>query len=423
MKKRKGLSMNSTFKLYDHQEEAAKAMIHKLKEYGICYLASEERFGKTLTAFHALEECGAKNVIVVTMKKAMQSIREDYELGGFDFDLEVINYESLVKIGDRKRFDAVVFDESTKISGFPKINIVTREAAKLISESKPDFIVWLNATPAIESYAQMFYQFRVSGKVWTDYPNFYKWHKDYGVPKTSYIPGGRSIQVYDEVKADKVWNDVKDYFVFGTREQAGFDFHTAQIVEHKFPVSAEVCKYYEEMEKTNVIKDLDVEASTITSKMIKLHQLTSGFVYNEAGDTVVIDDSKVRFLKDKVVKGEKVAIYYAFNAERDMLRKAFPRWTDDPYVFRDSDVPVLLLQIQSGSKGIDLHFADQHVFYSFTFSGETFVQALSRQFNKKRKAPVVVDVLVTHKMIDRYVLSTVKDKKDYNAALYRRGMR
>ena len=43
----------------------------------------QTRTGKTLTALTAAENYGAKNVLFVTKKKAIDSIVSDYELGGF----------------------------------------------------------------------------------------------------------------------------------------------------------------------------------------------------------------------------------------------------------------------------------------------------------------------------------------------------
>jgi len=56
---------------YPHQVELADEVMVVLRQYGVAYLASEERTGKTLAAILAAESSLAKRVLVITKKKAL----------------------------------------------------------------------------------------------------------------------------------------------------------------------------------------------------------------------------------------------------------------------------------------------------------------------------------------------------------------
>ena len=83
------------YKLKEHQIEKSKELNEILLDYKIAYLAGEVRSGKTLTALEAARLYGAGKVIVITKKKAISSILSDYKNFGFDYEIVVINYDSL----------------------------------------------------------------------------------------------------------------------------------------------------------------------------------------------------------------------------------------------------------------------------------------------------------------------------------------
>ena len=76
-------------------------------------------------------------------------------------------------------------------------------------------------------------------------------------------------------------------------------------------------------------KDLVVEGSneviladTPVKLMQKLHQMYSGTVKFESGERMVLDTSKIDFIKERF-KSNKIAIFYKFKAEFDMIKNAF----------------------------------------------------------------------------------------------------
>ena len=138
----------------------------------------------------------------------------------------------------------------------------------------------MNATPSVETYAQFFHPLKVVG-YWTKYKSFYAWFKDFGIPSTQRVAGGRQVQVYNKVKEKKILKAVQPLLVKGTRKDAGFTQHTTEIKLIKIKPKKKTLKIYDIMERDNYI---EMDGQTVTADMSvkvmsKLQQISSGFLY------------------------------------------------------------------------------------------------------------------------------------------------
>ncbi len=97
-------------KPYVHQEELSNQALDILRENMIVYLAMEERTGKTLTAILVAEKSAAKNILVITKKKALKGWEET--LAAFDHskNYTVTNYHQAHKLTNK--YDLVLLDEN-----------------------------------------------------------------------------------------------------------------------------------------------------------------------------------------------------------------------------------------------------------------------------------------------------------------------
>ena len=94
--------------LRDYQIDIANQITEKVKRLNICYLAAEVRCGKTLMTLEACKLLNVNKVLLLTKKKAISSIENDYKEMGYRFQLTVTNYESLHKVVGN--FDLIVLD-------------------------------------------------------------------------------------------------------------------------------------------------------------------------------------------------------------------------------------------------------------------------------------------------------------------------
>jgi superfamily II DNA or RNA helicase len=123
--------LDPVMKLRPYQEKLSAEALGVLKSRGIVYLAMEVRTGKTLTALNTAQLFAAKRVLFLTKKKAISSIQWDYDNFGFDFDLTIINDESLHLV--KGEFDLIIHDEHHRFGAFPKPNATAKEFKKRFS--------------------------------------------------------------------------------------------------------------------------------------------------------------------------------------------------------------------------------------------------------------------------------------------------
>jgi superfamily II DNA or RNA helicase len=74
-------------------------------------------------------------VLFLTKLKAISSIQKDYEFYKQDFEIQIINYESIHKL-DNNNFDLIICDESHSLATFPKPNNKFKEIKKRFSNKK-----------------------------------------------------------------------------------------------------------------------------------------------------------------------------------------------------------------------------------------------------------------------------------------------
>jgi hypothetical protein len=166
-------------------------------------------------------------------------------------------------------------------------------------------------------------------------------------------------------------------------------------------------------------KDLVVEgkeevilADTAVKLMMKLHQLYSGTIKFESGNSMVLDLSKAEFIKSQFATA-KIGIFYKFKEELNALIQVFgaENLTTDLSVFESTDKNIAL-QIVSGREGISLKQADCLVYYNIDFSATSYWQSKDRMTTKDRLDNDVYWIF-TKGGIENDIYKTVIKKKDY----------
>lgn len=105
--------------LRDYQIKLSIDACDILNRKQIVCLFMEVRTGKSLTALETCKLYGCKSVLFITKIKAFSSIQGDYDKMNYQFDITIINRESLHKI-DRNDFDTVIIDEVHGYASYPK---------------------------------------------------------------------------------------------------------------------------------------------------------------------------------------------------------------------------------------------------------------------------------------------------------------
>lgn len=405
--------------LREYQESIVKTATEVIKQNGFVYLAMEVRTGKTLTSLSIATKLNAQKVLFITKKKAISSIEKDYDMLRPIYFLHTINYESLHKVSYDLDWDLIIVDEAHSMGKLQKPSKRAKDVKMRIIKSKANVIL-MSGTPTPESYSQMYHQvYGIPNNPFKEYTNFYKFAHKYINIKIKPI-NGMQIRDYSQ-GLPTIMDEMKPYTIAYSQKEAGFKVKTTEKV---LEVEMEKTTYElaSELKKKLVIegKREVILADTPVKLMTKLHQLYSGTIKFESGNSDILDYSKARFIRSKFKK-KKVGIFYVFKAELKALKHAYgDELTTELSEFEQSDKSIAL-QIVSGREGISLKQADCLVYYNIAFSATSYWQSKDRMTTKERLENDVYWIF-SRGGIEKKIYKAVTDKKDYTLSHFRKDL-
>lgn len=416
-------------KLRPEQKDLAYAGVEILTKLKIVYLAMEMRTGKTMTALaiaarYCYDNPTYKNVFFVTKKKAIGSIKEDYNKYDFYvwFKLRVLNYEQLHKwVVDANTI--VIVDEAHTLGKYPKPALRAKQLKKIITSDMP--LILMSGTPTPESYSQLYHQFWISPnspfKLWK---SFYIWARSEEMfvdKKEKYVVRGMNVTDYSDADQEKIMQYCGGHFLKLSQKEAGF---SSVIVEkiHNVPTPANIQKLMTILlrDKVYIMKNgEEIICDTPVKLQQKFHQLSSGTIKTESEKRFILEDFKAEYIK-RFFEGKKIAIFYKFIGEGNLLRQTFPNHTDSPELFRDNNHLTFISHVISGREGINLSTADSLVMFNIDFASLSYFQAKERIQDKFRKSnPSLHWIFSTHG-IEKKIYKMVVKKKDYTSYYFKR---
>ena len=285
-------------------------------------------------------------------------------------------------------------------------------------------MIMLSGTPTPESYSQYYHLFTLSNhSPFKEYKNFYKWADEY-VDITQKYLGYAQVKDYSSARKKDFWHHIRYHIITFTQAEAGF---STDVKENILKVKMKPITY---AITSKLIKDLVVVSKSTGREIIadtgvklqqKIHQLFSGTIKYEDGSVQVIDDSKAQFIKEKF-KGKKIAIFYNFKAELEMLKSVFSEsLTTELNEFNTTNKNIAL-QIVSGREGISLSKADYLIFLNIQFSAVSYFQAKDRLTTMDRKSNEIYWVFAENG-IEEKIYKTVQQKKSYTNDIFQKDFR
>jgi hypothetical protein len=401
----------------DYQKEIIAKAYDILNVSRFVYLAMEVRTGKTLTSLGICELLKPNQVLFVTKKKAISTIQRDYDLLNPSYAITVINYESLHTIGNYG-YDVIILDEAHGMGAFPKASNRAKIVAEFIKVNKP-YVILLSGTPTPESYSQLYHQVSaIPGNPFRGCPTFYKFANEHVNVKERMINSLR-IRDYSEGKPS-ILEAMKPYMISYTQKEAGFD---SEVEEEILYVSLKPSTYamIKKLKKDLLIEGKEelILADTPVKLMQKVHQLCSGTIKFESGNSMILDLSKAEFLKTQFATS-RIGVFYKFKEELNALKQVFgDKLTTELDKFDNEDYQVIALQIVSGREGISLKNADYLVYYNIDFSATSYWQSRDRMTTKERKYNKVY-WLFSKGGIEKEIYKAVSAKKDFTVTHFKK---
>ena len=404
-------------KFRDYQLNIIEKGLKVLKNKKLLYLSMEVRTGKTLTSLGICEKLNIENVLFITKKKAISSISSDYDkMCPVNFTMFTINYESIHKIPDIK-WDVIICDEAHSMGAFPKPSKRAKTVKELIQDHQP-YVILMSGTPTPESFSQMYHQvYGVPENPFSKHRSFYKFASEY-VRVVQKKINGYNINDYSKGLPEIV-EEMKPYTISYSQKEAGFKTTINEKVL-LVPISEKVSDMIKVLRK-DLVYEKDGEyilGDTAVKLMTKMHQMCSGTVKFESGNRMVLDLSKAKFIKEKF-DGQKIGIFYKFQAELTALREVFGDGLCTTLEEFDSTDKNIALQIVSGREGISLRKAEFLVYYNIDFSATSYWQSRDRMTTKDRMHNNIYWIF-SEKGIEKMIYKAVNSKKDYTLRHFKR---
>lgn len=196
-------------------------------------------------------------------------------------------------------------------------------------------------------------------------------------------------------------------------------------------------KMYDQLKKHSILK-LEETGTAIVAPMVltlilRLQQLTSGFGKDDEDKLVHIGEEKadaaMDLIEDALAEHKRVVLFALFLHDLDVMEerlqaagyshsridgsKSSAERKEAMQALETGDSNVLLVQIGSGSEGIDLSAASVGIFYSVDHSVMKFLQAKGRLTGALRQRhPVVFYHLLCDNTIDQKIYEALTSKMD-----------
>lgn len=198
-------------------------------------------------------------------------------------------------------------------------------------------------------------------------------------------------------------------------------------------LSSETQKIYKMMEKDFMVTFSDTKVATapiILTQLLRLQQITGGFLHTEDKTIEKFDSSKLEAIKEllsDLPSDKKVVIFARFSPEVEALKKISQSLGKGTLTlegstrnrgeviraFQDNpDVKVIVIQVQTGGLGITLTSANIAIFYSTTFSFADYEQAKARLHRIGQHHPVTYIHLIAEGTVDEDILGILRSKGD-----------
>lgn len=354
-------------------------------------------------------------------------------------DWLIINYEGIWRGDGRNRIEdllekwgpnLVICDEGHRLKS-PTAK-QSKAAARIGAYAEQRLV--LTGTPITKSPLDVFGQFRfldphIFGANW------YRFKNHYGIWGGF---GNYQLRGYKDLKG--LITKVREN-TFRIKKEQAIDLPEKVSVTVPVELGQKAMDYYRKMAKEMIIEieETHATAAIVLTKILRLSQITSGFITDIEGEPRVFDSSKLNvcidLLDDMLAQDKKVVIFVRFRKDIERLEAAIvKRFGKQPLILsgsvpmsqRDSIVQefhddkrkkIFIAQIQAGSLGIDLTPASVAIFFSLDYSFANYVQAQDRLHRIGQHQKVTYYHLVVPRTIDELTLTILKEKGDLAHAI------
>lgn len=359
-----------------------------------------------------------------TKQQKIESLEEEW-------DFYIINYESLVSLENElfakiNPYWLIIADETTKIKN-PRAN---RSKALHKIGTLTDHKGILTGTPVTQHAYDVFSQFLFldNGKTFgLNYDNFiskYYWKEGY---KLEAKPG--ALEEISDLIQNKTTRFRKDECIDIPKKM--YDIRKIKLTDYMREAYDKMVKWCITQIENQSEQSGEVRAPVILTQLLRLSQITSGFVKDEHGHIIDFEDQpKIEALKDifESGNGNKFLVWARFQHDIEKIMELYKSMgisavdlygetnknirTSNIHAFQhDPHCKVLAGTAGTGGLGIELTAADIVVYYSNSYSLEHRLQSEDRVHRAGLTHKVLYIDLLADKTIDIAIYQILRQKK------------
>ena len=264
-----------------------------------------------------------------------------------------------------------------------------------------------------------------------DFASYYAFRNRYAEMKTMHIRG-RSIQVVDKFQNLGELSDIVKEFSYRVLKEDCLDLPPKVFIKRHISLTPDQKKIYEQMKEQAlaVLNGKVTTTMTVLTQLMRLHQITCGYVTADDGSTQQVESNRLNELMSILEDTEgKVIIWANYQLSvGEIIQKIIKLYGKDSYVHyygltpqedrqdfirkfqNDPKCRFIIGTPQTGGYGITLTEANTVIYYSNGYDLEKRLQSEDRAHRIGQKKTVTYIDLICEDTIDEKIVKALRDK-------------
>src|SRR6056300_580078 len=264
-----------------------------------------------------------------------------------------------------------------------------------------------------------------------DFSSYYAFRNRYAEMKTMHVHG-RSIQVVDKFQNLSELSDTVKQFSYRVLKEDCLDLPPKVFIKRHVTLTPEQKKVYEQMKKAAiaVLNGKVTTTMTVLTQLMRLHQITCGYVAADDGTTQQVESNRLNELMSVLEDTDgKVIIWANYQMSVSEIMQALtkkygansfvhyygltPQEDRQDYIRKfqnDPECRFIIGTPQTGGYGITLTQANTVIYYSNGYDLEKRLQSEDRAHRIGQKKTVTYVDLIAEDTVDEKIVKALRDK-------------
>ncbi len=264
-----------------------------------------------------------------------------------------------------------------------------------------------------------------------DFSSYYAFRNRYAEMKTMHVHG-RSIQVVDKFQNLSELSDTVKQFSYSVLKEDCLDLPPKVFIKRHVTLTPEQKKVYEQMKKAAiaVLNGKVTTTMTVLTQLMRLHQITCGYVAADDGTTQQVESNRLNELMSVLEDTDgKVIIWANYQMSVSEIMQALtkkygansfvhyygltPQEDRQDYIRKfqnDPECRFIIGTPQTGGYGITLTQANTVIYYSNGYDLEKRLQSEDRAHRIGQKKTVTYIDLIAEDTIDEKIVEALRKK-------------